>query len=146
MSEEIIKVVDDLSARFGIAVDWGSDKALPVLQELFEKLVHYKIMTHSIGIAISVLLITLCVFLIIAMAMDYKSCKNSGKGMFFWDHYGHAYSNDTELSFVGIFSTIAVLITFPLATIACIYNILKLMQLLIVPELYVLTYLMNCVN
>lgn len=24
MSEEIIKVVDDLSARFGIAVDWES--------------------------------------------------------------------------------------------------------------------------
>ncbi len=144
MSEEIIKVVDDLSARFGMAIDWGSDKALPALHELFEKLVHYKMTIHSIGIAITVLLIALCVFLVIAMKRDYGLCINSGKDAFFWDHYSGL--EDVDLSIVGVFSIVTLLSTFPVSIIVCFYNIFKLVKLVVLPELCVLEYLMNLVN
>ena len=32
MADEIIKVLDDLSQRFGIAVDWSSQNMMPYLQ------------------------------------------------------------------------------------------------------------------
>lgn len=44
MSDEIIKVLDDLSRRLGIAVDWTSSNALPYLQQLAQKYVNYKLL------------------------------------------------------------------------------------------------------
>lgn len=35
MRDEIIKVLDDLSERLGIAVDWTSQNVLPYLQEIY---------------------------------------------------------------------------------------------------------------
>ena len=144
MSEEIIKVLDDLSARFGMAIDWGSDKALPALQELFEKFVHYKMVIHSTGIAISVLLIAMCVCLIIAMVRDYTLCKNSRQNTYFWEY--SYYINDADSSFVGGFGMFTAVTVFPVSIIAGLYNSFKLIQLIMIPELYVLEYLINYSN
>lgn len=144
MSEEIIKVLDDLSARFGVVIDWGSAKALPALQELFEKFIHYKMVMHSTGIAISVLLIALFVYLIIAMVRDYTLCKNSRKDTYFWEY--SEFRNDTDSSFVGGISIFTEVIAFPASIIAGLYNSYKLIQLIMIPELYVLEYLINYSN
>ena len=48
MSDEIIKVLDDLSERFGIAVDWTSQNVLPYLQELCDKYINYEIWTSVV--------------------------------------------------------------------------------------------------
>ena len=144
MSEEIIKVLDDLSARFGVVINWGSAKALPALQELFEKFVHYKMMIHCTGIAISVLLLALCVYLIIAMARDYMLCKNSCKNTYFWEY--SEYINDTDSSLVGGVSMFTAAITFPTSIIAGLYNGYKLIKLIMIPQLYVLEYLMSYSN
>ena len=144
MSEEIIKVLDDLSARFGVVIDWGSAKALPALQELFEKFVHYKMVIHSTGIVISVLLITLCVCLIIAMVRDYTLCKNSRKNTYFWEY--SYYLNDADSSLVGGFGMFTAVMIFPTSIIAGLYNSYKLIKLIMIPELYVLEYLMSYSN
>ena len=144
MSEEIIKVLDDLSARFGVVIDWGSAKALPALQELFEKFVHYKMVMHSTGIAISVLLIALFVYLIIAMVRDYTLCKNSRENKYFWEY--SEYLNDADSSFVGGISLFTTIIAFPASIIAGLYNSFKLIKLIMIPELYVLEYLINYSN
>ena len=61
MSEEIIKVLDDLSERFGVAIDWSEENVLPYAQELFQKFVNYEIWTSAlwivIGLAITLFLI-----------------------------------------------------------------------------------------
>lgn len=36
MSNEIIKVLDDLSERLGIAIDWSSQNVMPYLQDLMD--------------------------------------------------------------------------------------------------------------
>ena len=43
MSEEIIKVLDDLAKRAGIAIDWTSENVIPYLIELGSKLVKYEL-------------------------------------------------------------------------------------------------------
>ena len=52
MSDEIIKVLDDLSERLGIAVDWTSQNILPYLQELCDKYISYEIWTSAVYIFI----------------------------------------------------------------------------------------------
>ena len=144
MSEEIIKVLDDLASRFEVVIDWGSAKALPALQELFEKFVHYKMVIHSTGIAISVLLIALCVCLIIAMVRDYMLCKNSHENTYFWEY--SEYINNADSSFVGGVSIFTAAMAFPTSIFVGLYNSYKLIKLIMIPELYVLEYLMSYSN
>lgn len=144
MSEEIIKVLDDLSARFGVAIDWGSEKALPALRVLFVKFIRYKIVTHSIGIVISAILIAVCIYLIAAMAKDYRLCRGSGKDTYFWEYDG--YRSNADASLAGIAAGVTVIITFPASIGACLYNIFNIIETVMLPELYTLEYLMNYVN
>ena len=39
MSEEIIKVLDELGKRFGIALDWSNQNIMPYLQELLKSFI-----------------------------------------------------------------------------------------------------------
>lgn len=52
MRDEIIKVLDDLSERLGIDVDWTSQNVLPYLQELCDKYISYEIWTSIVYILI----------------------------------------------------------------------------------------------
>lgn len=45
MSNEIIKVLDDLCRRFGLVVDWTSENVIPYLQQLCEKFIGWEINT-----------------------------------------------------------------------------------------------------
>lgn len=48
MSEEIIKVLDLLAEKFGLAVDWTSANVIPYLEQLCGKYVNYEIATSVI--------------------------------------------------------------------------------------------------
>ena len=61
MSEEIIKVLDDLAKRAGIAIDWTSENVLPYLIELGGRLIKYELW-------ISILLLVLGVLALFALA------------------------------------------------------------------------------
>lgn len=57
MSEEIIKVIDELGKRFGVAIDWTNQNIMPYLQELFKRFIRYKNITSGIVIIISITMI-----------------------------------------------------------------------------------------
>lgn len=50
MSEEIIKVLDALADKFGLAVDWTSANVVPYLEQLCGKYVNYEIATSVVWI------------------------------------------------------------------------------------------------
>ena len=58
MSEEIIKVLDDLGDRFGIAIDWTSENVLPYLQNLMDRFITY-------NVAMDILYIVVCAVIIL---------------------------------------------------------------------------------
>lgn len=64
MSEEIIKVLDDLSERFGVAIDWSAENVLPYAQELFQKFINYEIWTSVMFVVLCILGILLCIWAI----------------------------------------------------------------------------------
>ena len=57
MSDEIIKVIDELGKRFGIVIDWSSENVLPYIQELARRFIIYKTAMGIMTIVISVILI-----------------------------------------------------------------------------------------
>ena len=50
MGNEIIKVLDNLGEKFGIAIDWSSENVLPYLQDLTKRIVNYEITKDFIWI------------------------------------------------------------------------------------------------
>lgn len=57
MSEEIIKVLDALAEKLGIAVDWTSANVIPYLESLCNKYVNYELATSVVWILIGICLL-----------------------------------------------------------------------------------------
>lgn len=57
MSEEVIKILDDLAQRFGIAINWADKNVVPYLQELFDKFINWEIWTSVMFGGIGLVLI-----------------------------------------------------------------------------------------
>ncbi len=57
MSEEVIKILDALAEKFGLAIDWTSANVLPYLQQLCSKYVTYEIATSVVWILIGICLL-----------------------------------------------------------------------------------------
>lgn len=72
MSEEIIKVLDDLGNRFGIAIDWTSENVMPYLQDLFTRFINYKIGTTIMWIVICVIVLITSVIIIVKSTKGLK--------------------------------------------------------------------------
>ena len=63
MSEEIIKVLDALAEKFGLAVDWTSANVIPYLEQLCGKYVNYEIATSIVWILLGIGLLVFAKFL-----------------------------------------------------------------------------------
>lgn len=62
MSDEIIKVLDTLAEKFGMAVDWTSSNILPYMQELAGKVVRWEIATSIMWLVLAVILLFSTIF------------------------------------------------------------------------------------
>jgi hypothetical protein len=71
-SGEIIKLLDDLGKRFGIAVDWSNKNVVPYLQDLSSRIVNYEIATSAINIVISAVIVFLLYKLIKYIVRQFK--------------------------------------------------------------------------
>ena len=67
VSDEIIKVLDVLAEKFGLAVDWSASNVIPYLEQLCGKYVNYEIATSVVWILIA------SVFMFVAYRI-YKKC------------------------------------------------------------------------
>ena len=55
MANEIIKVLDNLGEKFGIAIDWSSANIMPYLQDLMTRIVKYETYTSIAWIILFIL-------------------------------------------------------------------------------------------
>lgn len=83
MSEEIIKVLDNLAERFGVAVDWTSTNVIPYLQELCSKYITYEI-------AISVTWLVIGILCLIFLSIHLQKTK------YFWSKYKEDIYSDYD--------------------------------------------------
>lgn len=69
VSDQIIKVLDEIGKRFGLAIDWTQSNIVPYVQQLGQKIVNYELWTSVVWIVLSLIL------LIISLIFFKKSMK-----------------------------------------------------------------------
>lgn len=122
MSEEIIKVLDNLGQKFGIAIDWTSQNILPYLQDLMNRFISLQSAKAIIWIVIlSVLVIATIILMVIGIRVGKRE-------------------DDGEIIFMAVFIGIIILICL---VVPLICNIFGLMQNIYTPEITLLEYITN---
>ena len=122
MSDEIIKVLDSLSEKFGMTIDWTSQNVLPYLQDLMNRFISLQNAKAIAWIVIlSILVIAIIIFIIVGIRLGKKE-------------------EDEEITFITIFIGIIALICL---LIPLIGNIFGLMQNIYTPEITLLEYITN---
>lgn len=69
VSSQIIEVLNDLCAKFGMVIDWSEENILPYVQTLITKFIAWEIATSWVWIGVAVLTFVIGAALII---IDYK--------------------------------------------------------------------------
>lgn len=127
MSEEIIKVLDELGKRFGIVIDWSNQNIIPYLQELFKRFICYRN-------------ITACVWIILSIAMTisgvvmFRSLNKWRKS----DDYGD-YDDDMLVGLGYIFSVSIIALGIGLI----IGNMFGIIKNVCMPEMAIYEYITN---
>ena len=130
MSEEIIKVLDNLGEKFGVAIDWTSSNVIPYLQDLGQRFIQYRNVTAIIQI---ILFLVLFIASIICI-----------KKLIKWTHtedYQKDYDNEV-LFIVGVFFSIVLII---LSTCFIIGNCVGIAQNIFIPEVTIINYIQNMI-
>lgn len=130
MSEEIIKVLDNLGERFGIAIDWTSENVIPYLQDLFTRFINYKI-------GISIMLIVACLIFLISFAIILVKCAKGFEEECNREHY--CDTNEFRQCYCGVGFFISIVICI-IAPIELLKNTDDLIKELTIPEVIVYEY------
>ena len=101
MSEEIIKVLDALSEKFGLTVDWTSANVIPYLEQLCDKYVNYEIATSVVWIMLGLL------FFIVGIICYKIVYKHKDWGVTYYDTISDDYSG-RGLIYFGVISIFVV--------------------------------------
>lgn len=81
VSDQIIKVLDNLCQKFGVAVDWTQSNIMPYVQQLSQRIINYELWTSVAWIIIGML----CTMgLIIGFKKSLINYKNASK----YDNFG----------------------------------------------------------
>lgn len=128
MSNEVIKVLDNLAQKFGIAIDWTSQNIMPYLQELMSRFIKYKISTDAIWLVVGIVLFIVSLILF-KKIQKWKKSEN---------YHKDRYDDDEMLYIFGILGISCILIT-AIVMIFCYIEII--LQDIFVPELTVIKYL-----
>lgn len=130
MSKEIIKVLDELGKRFGIALDWSNQNIMPYLQELMRRFICYRN-------------VTACIWTIISIAMTITGAVTI-KFLNKWrksDNYDKSYSSDDDLiAAMGYIFSIGIIM---LGVGLIIGNLLGIAKNICMPEMVVYEYITN---
>ena len=70
MSKEIIEVLDALSDRPGMSIDWTQNNIIPYLQEISSKYVNYEIATSIVWIVVGIILLIVAALVIKKIKTD----------------------------------------------------------------------------
>lgn len=134
ISEQIIEVFDYLFEKFGIAVDWSSENAIPTIKMLCEKLTTYEICT---SIVYAVFWIAFCIAVTVVKNKMFKKLTDSG---FFDDADGFNYFTTSLLTYIFLGSIYIITI------IVLLNQTADVIQCAVFPEMYIFEYIRHMIN
>lgn len=61
-SEGLIKVLDAVCDKFGLAINWSQDNVLPYIQQLITKIAHWEIATSLVWMSLALVLLIISIW------------------------------------------------------------------------------------
>jgi hypothetical protein len=127
MNKEILEALNQLTDKFGIAVDWSNQNALPYLRDLMGRLVRYEIITSVVWLIIGALFVLSAIWWL-------KFIKYARKK---YEEIGHF--NDWDVA--ANVATFAMIIVVLLGIIIVLCQIDDIIQCVVLPEGIILKYI-----
>ena len=127
MSKEILEALNQLTDKFGIAVDWSNQNALPYLRDLMGRLVRYEIITSVVWLIVGALFVLSAIWWL-------KFIKYARKK---YEDIGHF--NDWDVA--AIVATFAMFIVVLIGIIIVLCQIDNIIQCVVLPEGVILKYI-----
>lgn len=72
VSGEIIKVLDDLCRRFGVAIDWTSENVMPYLEDLCARYIQYEVFASIAWCVLPLVVVVVSGLLWVISGIAYK--------------------------------------------------------------------------
>lgn len=145
MSNEIIKILDDLAKRFGVAIDWTAENIVPYLKELFSRLVTYGFIQSSILIAVGCLMIIGSAVMGKILYNDRKKCRERKEDTTFHSYYSN-FNKPVELEdgfgYAMLVGSVVVGIA-GIIVLGC--NVGDLIRWAIIPEIQIIQWIDNLI-
>ena len=127
MNKEILEALNQLTDKFGIAVDWSNQNALPYLRDLMGRLVRYEIITSLVWLIVGALFVLSAIWWL-------KFIKYARKK---YEDIGHF--NDWDVA--AIVATFAMFIVVLIGIIIVLCQIDNIIQCVVLPEGVILKYI-----
>ena len=127
MNKEILEALNQLTDKFGIAVDWSNQNALPYLRDLMGRLVRYEIITSLVWLIVGALFVLSAIWWL-------KFIKYARKK---YEDIGHF--NDWDVA--AIVATVVMIIVVFIGIIIVLFQIDDIIQCVVLPEGVILKYI-----
>ena len=136
MANEIIKVIDELAKRFGIAIDWTNQNVLPYLEELCYKFVSYELWT-----SVAKIIIYMIICFIVLLGIKYLN-KNKDFGVSS-DYYHDDDKSFRYFCYIGLVFLLIILSNFIFKQVFDVITCLVFPEKIIFGELEVIYHTMK---
>ncbi len=141
VSDQIIKVLDKVSEKFGIVVDWSSKNILPYIQQLGDRIVKYDLYKSIFWLVLCVIAIIASSSLIKLICKGYKNTKiNNEENIFFEDICGPSPTFTTIILVVFIIFLLVFII------VGFITNVNNIIQDILLPEKTIVEFIKPYLN
>ena len=127
MNKEILEALNQLTDKFGIAVDWSSQNALPYLRDLMGRLVRYEIIISLVWLIVGALFVLSAIWWLKFIKYARKKYEEIG-GFNDWD-------------VAATVATFAMIIVVLLGIIIVLCQIDDIIQCVVLPEGVILKYI-----
>lgn len=128
-SSEIIKILDDLSKRLGVAIDWSNKNITPYINDLIVRFIKWEIATSTVNIAFGIVMGVVGIFI------ANRIWKNRSN----YSYFGDVDEGVTWAFIAGIVCAIAGIII-----VAC--NSHAIAEAIFLPEKTIYNYVTNLIN
>ena len=131
MANEIIKVLDDLAKRFGLAIDWTAENVWPYIEQLGQRFVTYTIAINTFHILIYLICIIPCILGIRYIKKDPD-----------WGIEHYQYISDSKAVRYGSYFILGLIIFIFVAYVSM--DIETIITTIFLPEKTIIQELINC--
>ena len=138
MSEEIIKVFNYIGDKLGIAIDYTQENIQPYLEDLWHRFITYEIVINSLHFVGSLIITLICLYFILRFFKAKKKAYNGEIDSLFYQESSNSYYNYVELSDLGVIIAALSFMLIVIFGILTTIQLADLIELLIIPEKFIL--------